>query len=386
MRSFRTLDRRAGYSLSAFGLLLAMLAPGLVPAFASADALTSRSIQLSSSSKSATDVTYDVKFTAAQDAGAYVIDFCKNSSVVGAACTAPTGFSTTAVDTDTAGATASKVTISAVDRAVKVVQTIDVSADATIEVVLTGINNPSVANDSSNGLYARILTYADSTAADGYTSGTVVGSPLDTGSVALSINDTIGVSAAVMETMTFCVASQTISDNCGDAAAHLPNVVLGDATTGLDSGVLSTANLYAQISTNAVHGAVVNLKSSAVGCGGLLRAGDLAACDIGPATQSDASHTLSTFGKALFGLKTGSATGDGGTFQGVGNYASDYYIQYASDNTSGVTSPYGSTVLDTDGGVTDSMTMPLTFGASISNTTPSGSYSADLSMIATGTY
>src|SRR6478735_8074427 len=107
MRSFRTLDRRAGFGLSAFTLLLAMVAPGLVPAFASADTLTERSIGLSSSSVSATNVSYDIKFTPANDADMFVVQFCDNSPLVGAVCDPPSGMNAASAATASSGATVS---------------------------------------------------------------------------------------------------------------------------------------------------------------------------------------------------------------------------------------------------------------------------------------
>lgn len=379
MRTKRFLDRQTSSSLTAIALLLTMLVPSLVPAFASADALTERSITLSNAVANTANVTYDVSFkVSSAGAGAYVIDFCSNSPAVNSACTLPAGFSTTGVATSTANTTVTPVVG---NRAVKVVQTVAGSGTAT--VTLTGIHNPSAANTDSTGLYGRILTYADSTAADGYTSATTVGSPVDTGSVALSITDNIGVSAAVRESLTFCVASQTITANCGDASTHPPSIVLGDGT-GLNATTVSEGNLFTQISTNAASGAVIRLKSNATNCGGLLRAGATSVCNIGPATTGGFD-----FGEAKFGVKTGTATGQSGTLQpvdGSGYNASTYLMNFAGNNATGVTSTYGDPFLDSDSLPVDNQNMQLTFGASMSNTTPAGNYSASLSMIAAGKY
>lgn len=53
---------------------------------------------------------------------------------------------------------------------------------------------------------------------------------------------------------------------------------------------------------------------------------------------------------------------------------------------SGVTSTYGDQFLTTSGAPALNKNMTLTFGASAANNTPAGSYSADLSLIATGKF
>ena len=58
----------------------------------------------------------------------------------------------------------------------------------------------------------------------------------------------------------------------------------------------------------------------------------------------------------------------------------------ATDNSTGVTSTYGSPFLNTAGAKANNMNMQLTFGASTNASVPAGNYSADLSLIATGTF
>jgi len=381
MRSFRTLDRRAGFGLSAFALLLAMVAPGLVPAFASADSLTTRSIALSTSAAGAENVTYDIAFTPSANAGAFVIQFCSDSPLLSAnTCVAPVGFTAE-------NATSSNGTVETGATATKVVVTEAMTANVAANVTLANINNPTSANDSDTGFYARIATYADATAAGSYATGTPGAGAVDTGGVALSITDSIGVTAAVRESLTFCVSGDTITANC--AATTAPSMTLGSEIEGLSNTVASnTDSIYTQLSTNAAGGAVVNLKSSALGCGGLVRAGAPASCDIGPSVTGD----LLGDNKAMFGLKVGTAfgTASGATPSGslVANAyynTTDYKINFV-DNTEGVTSPYGSELLNSADAPVNNMNMQLTFAAAVANDTPAGTYSADLSMIATGKY
>jgi hypothetical protein len=217
--------------------------------------------------------------------------------------------------------------------------------------------------------------------------------------VAIGITQGMGVNAYVLESMTFCVSGAKdpdstttyIAPTAGCTGVHSPSLKLGETvgtTVALDASAISTGTDYAQLSTNAASGAIVSLKSNRAGCGGLVRAG-ATNCDIKPTTTASGI----TAGNAFFGLTVGStsSTTDGvasGTIQPSGSYGSAYYLDYDTDNSdaTGVTSSYGSQVLDTDGAPVSNKYVPVTFGASVNNTTPAGSYSAQLSMIATGTY
>jgi len=387
MKLSRFFERQAGRSLAAFGIITALVVSAFVPIIASAEQLTERSIALSSSSQSAEDVTYTVNFTATSDAAAFVVDFCSDSPTVGVACGTPTGMVVTGATAETAGFTATGT-----GHQIVVDGTIDVSTLADISVEISGITNPSTVGP----LYARIVTFTTTTAADAYTS-TAPGDDadvVDQGGLALSITNTIGVSAGVLESMTFCVANQVITKDCGNAATtgHEPTLKLGESagnTVALTPNLVSSGDLYTQISTNAVSGAVVSLKSSTIGCGGLVRAGAPGSCDILPALAGDIAA-----GQAKFGVKTGPVT-DSATVTGTGTLRAangsayndtTYTLNYVTGDASGITGPFGDPFLDTNDAPINNKNMQITFGASISNDTPAGNYSADLSMIATGKF
>lgn len=88
MNTFRIISDKSRYVVAA--LLVAFSV--FVPVFVSAAQLENRSIQLSNSTKSATGVTYNVEFTA-PTAGAetIVVDFCRNSPLIGQTCAATRG-------------------------------------------------------------------------------------------------------------------------------------------------------------------------------------------------------------------------------------------------------------------------------------------------------
>lgn len=381
--SFSILNRRQiGLFVAAGALLLALV----LPTIAGAAQLTARSVELTSSSINApaASVTYNVKFTSVGAAGAAVIEFCGNSPLIGATCDTPTGFSATSV-ASTFG------TVTAVDaNTVKVVGTI--AATTAISIPLANITNPSVVGP----MYARIVTYdtdANATAHNTAETFEQDANRVDEGGAAISITDSIGVSAAVLESMSFCVSGAIIAENCVGASATPPTLKLGEeVTTGvtaLSSAQISTGDIFTQISTNAASGAVVNLKSNATSCGGLKRAGAPAACDITPVV---ASGFLA--GQAKFGVKTnasvnsatGTASGIYRPFDGSVYTPTDYLMNFAADNLTGITSPYGDPFLDTAGAPVNNKNIKLTFGASVSNDTPAGLYSVDLGLIATGKF
>lgn len=386
LRVFNT--RKAGYIAATLALVLAFILPVLV----SAAQVTTRSIALSNSSKEMTGVTYTVTFTPASAAGAFVLDFCGDSPVVGQTCTPPTDFSASAATSSTSGFT----DVSALSANTLVV-TGAMTANTPVTVAVAGITNPSVAGP----LYARILTYASDANADEYTSTDLdgadnAGGPIDQGGVAMSITDSVGVSGAVLESMLFCVAggTQPIAADCDTSGNTAPTIKLGETvgdTVALIPTAVSTGSIFTQISTNAASGAVISLKSNATGCGGLIRAGAPSACDIKPAIADGIAE-----GEAKFGVKTATATDTvdedvtpTGTLQPVldsGYNNSTFFLGYESGDASGITSTYGDPFIDTNSLPANNKNMQLTFGASASNDTPAGLYSTDLRLIATGKF
>lgn len=365
--------RRAGYVIAAFAVLLATVLPSL----AMAAQVTVRSIQLSSSTVSAANTTYDLSFKAVGTAGAFVIDFC-TTPTVGTVCTAPAGLSaSSAAALDTAAFTA--VTGSAN----KATVTTDITAGEQVTGKLNGITNPS----ATGVFYARIITFDTAANAALYDSTATTNNPgtgsTDTGGVAMSITPTIGVSGAVSETLIFCASKAAISAGC-TGSLDAPNVVLG--TDGVLGTTVSEGTIHSQISTNALSGAVVNLKSDAAGCGGLLRSGAGTAterCGIQPITTAAAIGV----GAALFGVRAPITSQGTGAIEHESTYNdTTFLMNFAANELSGVTSTYGDPLYNTDDAPISDGAVDLVFGANIGNDTPAGAYSANLSLIATGKF
>lgn len=385
MTSFKLFNQRSVSVVALFGVLLSTVASAVVPTLAFAAQVTQRSIAMSSSAKGATSVSYDIKFKAVQAAtGGFIVDFCTDSPLVGTSCAAPTGMVTTGA-TNGGGATS----VSGADGRLTVTKAI--TANEEVEVTVGGITNPTAAG-TAGVLYARIVTYDT---LGNYVSPTDLGVHRDTGAVAVALTDSIGVTAAVLESMTFCVSAPVAGENpIGDSCAGAvnPSIVIGELSgtvRALSSTARSTGDIYTQLSTNASRGAIVNIKSDAAGCGGMLLIGGVAGnCHITPALTGGI-----TAGQARFGLIAAAVTdgtGANGTFQVVpasGYGDTNYALNYnGTDESTGVTSTYGDPLLNTNGGPVNNKNMKLTFGASVTNQTPAGQYAANLSLIATGTF
>lgn len=396
MLSLRKFDRRVSAIVACLGLIMGVALPAAFPIAVYAGSITSRSIALTSSAASATGVTYHLTATvqtAISANGGFVLQFCGDSPLVGLSCTFPAGINVSSVGTTGSTTAGTASDIDATNHSIiKWVATGAVSGGSTVDVTLTGITNPS----NVGTFYARMVTYTDATNLATYSSATSLGTYADSGGIALSTTNNIGVTAYVRESLTFCVGGGTTTvptASCANAGSLLtPSMTLGEDVGGgskaLDPSVVSTGTDTAQLSTNAAGGAVVNLHTSTLGCGGLVRAG-AANCDILP--QNTPASTIAA-GNALFGLKLGPTTdASGGTASGALSLATNYdntnyFLDYVTGDATGVTSPYGSPLFNSGGAPVSNKNMPFTFGVSAANATPAGIYSATLNLVATGTF
>jgi hypothetical protein len=378
MKSRRFLDSRVGYLAAAVITLLGLATPALMTSTVSAAQLTNRSIQLSSANANDTNVSYKVGFTPGSSAGAVMITFCSDSPIPGQTCTAPSGFTAASAATTNGGTIETSI-------AANIIKYTKAGMSTAQSIDFTGIHNPTSANTSSVGFYARIVTYADNTYG-GYTSPTAIGTAIDNGGVAMSINNPIQISAAVRETMTFCVSKAAPTADC--TGTDTPSLTLGNGTpAALDAQHTDTAGAYTQISTNALSGAVVNMKIDNT-CGGLVRVGASNVCDIAPVATGHSPITAGSAAKFGLNVGAGAAVGTGsGSVTAATNYAtaSEYGMNWVSGNATGVGSTYGDTIYSTAAAI-NNINVPLTFAATVTNTTPAGLYKANLSLIATGTY
>lgn len=433
-------------------LLVVAGLPLMKPAKAGATQLSNRSIQLSDSGVSGgsittgvgsgTGVTYQVSFTTFGAGDSLVIDFCSNDPIINDTCTAPAGMSassaTASAITGNIGGTGWAITTTASQ--VKLTDTVanahPISIGAQI-FRLAGITNPS----TTGSYYARIYTYANNTygGGSGYVSPTNVGTNfVDYGGVALSTANVIQITARVQETLTFCVTAAdpdtwVTTGDCADAAvaAAPPAITLGHGspTKVLDANTVDLANVWTQLSTNATHGAVINMRNNNLTCtgpagytgavGGGLSADGGTTCAIPPTNNGAATPAALPAGTASFGLFACSYTpavgvgtvgtlaatapyNDGthvSTCNNAGNNPTPSTVFFGMDNTTAtaaggvVPATYNGAVAGLFGSSVATTTAPVyraddryMFAATASLTTPAGVYTANLSMIATGTF
>jgi hypothetical protein len=382
MNSLSQLLKKNLYIVAATIISLGSILPGIIMPLQAAAApgmVTTRSVQLSDGSPSATSVTYQIKFTTAS-AGvlqSVAIDFCDESPIIGSStCSKPSGMtvgssslSTTNLPTGQGSWSASVINSAHTLLISNTANTTSVGASANITISTAGFVNPSTANHT---FYARILTYTTNNT--GYTSGSV-GTPVDQGGVAMSTSDTIGVSATVQEQLTFCVsASSSIGTGCSTNVTT-PSVTLGSGTPPILGTSVSSSNVYFQVTTNAQGTTNVNLKGTS---------GNLVSGTNNIPAKGATSGTLTSGTNGQFGARIGTITGTG-TFTASSPYdgaASNYAMETGG---SGVDSTYGDTVASGTGVLADKLA-PLEFAAVAGSATPAGVYTAQFSLIATSSY
>ncbi len=450
MKNIKLFDRRVGFSLGALSILLGTVTPAVVPAFASADnQLTGRAVTMSNASKGSVadgqNVTYTIKFTTAGSGTRtnVSVQFCSNSPLItaGNLCTAPAGMNLNLADAAALGGTPG-ATVDTTHHGANFFDATSTVATGANSIIVSGVTNPT----STGVFYARIVVWSGSTA-DSVT-GSSTGSDVDTsnpavvddGSVALSISNEIGVQAAVLESLTFCVrgdagnTDHTSGNDSADTAGYLasasstnaPTANCGAGTTLADPSVklgqwngtvqaLDTTNVsynldWAQLNTNASNGAVVYLKSN-LACAGLSRNAGTDSCAGIPSsdavgTAGEAGTGALTAGTSGFGFSFGAAQAPAssslvGNINVNGNYSSHYaQLGGSSAAVSGLTgnqtadnglpqdttSAYGGFVFNSRGAPVSGANVPFALGAAISNNTPAGLYQAKYSLIAVGTF
>jgi hypothetical protein len=406
---FRKLSRTS-YALLALALALGGLAPVVTSkkahAFPTGTQIQTRSIKISDSRispASGSAVNYQVSFkpgSATYVVKGIIVDFCGGNVadtpiIDDSNCTAPTSFTLSGSPTinDSPGITGYTdlgngggswtVTSQNSGRTLRMVNATGVSINPANATPYTFVIN-TVTNPSTTGtFYARLITYT-SNSGDvlSYTASNAGSTDAkDYGGFALSTANVITITAKVQESMTFCVSGVAPGPGCGasGAAVTSPNISLGHGAANiLDNSAIDTTQAFTQLSTNANGGAIIRMRNTAAS-GGLNSGSN----SIPPA---GASATTLTAGVAKFGLNVANGTGGTGTLNGVAPYSTA--SNYAMDATTAgenVLTTYGDPIASASAPV-DSVGNALTFAATASTTTPAGIYTANIILIATGTF
>lgn len=413
MIKVRTL-RRIVYAMAAVALFAGAAYPALRPVLAHAAAqLSSRSITMSDSGVSAGTitsgvgsglvVTYKVGFTTSVTANSLVIDFCQNDPIISDTCNVATlGMSAAAASLTgvTGNITSPGWNVTASQFQVKLAKGTGSAASIGTQVFnLTGITNPT----SLGTFYARIYTFNDTTwggTTTPYSNATTLGDYKDYGGIALSTNRIITITARVQETLAFCVSGSNptlwvTNHDCSDpVAATAPALILGHGapTAILDTSAVDSGNVYSQISTNATTGIVISMRNSNTTCGGLSADGG-ATCGIPAANAGGATPSVITAGTAAFGMHATNGVPDTngiGTVTADSNYNDTNPLHYGMDTETvvdpgSVTGTFGDRVAFSAAPVYR-IDNTYDFAATASLTTPAGIYTANLDLVATGTF
>ncbi len=411
----------------ALALALMLVAASLVPLLTARKAhayalISARSIKLSSSKASDTDVTYSVSFNPGSNGsvGGMVVDVCSNSPIIGDSCTGPTGFKFHAKSGDNTLAVANQSGLSGNNFSVDVAGAADddntavfsrtagalsTGTQVTIDLGSSGgsdgVDNPTggtpgVAPENNITFYARILTFDTAAHAEAYTSTAAGGGTgaVDAGGVALSTANQLTVTAKVQERLTFCV--YTSGTACANGIGN--SITLGDVNGVLDNNTEYTNNTAKfGVATNAnglgANSVSIRLKGGTLkntpGCAD----GTAHNCSIDPVgnTETDTASGTEYFGLCVSPSASplvaaspysGNAAANCDV-TGSGNNGTNKY-GFDDNNTTGTQSTYGQSIATFNAATEKTGT--LDFVGDIGATTEPGIYTTTLTFIATGTY
>jgi hypothetical protein len=406
-KSLRLAVRRLFPGFFAVLFVATLFAQFLPLGTASAAELTTKSIAMSTSVPSA-QAEYSLTFTPAttEAASSLVVDFCSDTPLPGTTC----AFSAATVPTVSTGITSSVGTAGVLGSGSPIhtisVTTIALTAGTPITINFDATPSSHLTNPTTAvSFYARIITYNGNTAATGggstgYVAATTTGGTtsigtlaIDTGGDALSTASSIGITATVFETLSFCVFTSA----CGTT----PALILGG--TG---GALSTTSTYVNnntqytIATNAGSGASVTMTGTT-----LCRPGGSCATGTSAYTISAMGNTaISPYptgvGTEQFGMCVDTA-GVTGTLTAVapykdtvnncnsglttGVYTGSSLFGFNDSASNGTNSAAGDQIMASTGDI-PSYTGSLSFVGNIAATTEAGVYTTSLNLVATGMF
>lgn len=211
-----------------------------------------RSLEVSSSYPSATNVLYNLSFTipASEQVDSIMVSFCGNSALVEDMCIPPSGFSAAAA-TISSQSGLSGFTLSPSSDANNLILTHapgNIMGPAAVSVTFAGITNPSAADT----YYAKIFTYPTTDASGPYT---------DFGALAFAMNTNVNVSAEVPPYLIFCQGITISGFDCGTATGD--QIALGE----LSSATSSVGTSQFMTATNAGSGYTVQMTGATMTSG-----------------------------------------------------------------------------------------------------------------------
>jgi hypothetical protein len=238
--------------ISIAALLLTSGVQLLVSKNAHAAQLDNRSLTLSTSQGSASNVTYTLQFdiTSAYVLGSVVLEICEEDPLPNQPCTNPVGFDASGVVLSAqTGQTGFVVDGASTINRIVIGRAPLLGAAGTVNYTFTGISNPDTANKT---YYARVYTYASS---DG------TGTNIDDGGIAFAIANQVGINTEVPPYLLFCVGQTITGFNCATANGNFLDLgELSRVATRASSGQMVTA-------TNAAYGLGITVNGTTLTSG-----------------------------------------------------------------------------------------------------------------------
>lgn len=348
----QSVARRALYGVGVLLLLVALWPVSLV----SAAQITGRKVTLSNTNGAASGVAYTFNSDALPSGTAVRSVKAEACTTASGACSTPSGF--TAASADIAGqptglgAAASWSDDSNAGN-LRITHASNVTAPSgTVSIAWTTVTNPTADNTT---FYLRVTTYSDS----------AYSSAIDSGTIAVSTAEQITVNATVDETLTFCTGTSGIT-NSSCASATGSTVSLGTITPSTTGA--STSQIG--VSTNAASGYAITVAGNTLTSGG-------------NTVAALASQAASSQGSAQFGLNLrdnatpniGSDVSGSGTATATANYNTADQYRFVSGD-----------IIASKNAADAHRLFTVSYIANVAGNTPAGSYTTNLTFVATATF
>jgi len=342
--------------LIAISALVMIAAPIFEMPIASAAQITGRSVTLSNSVGGATGVTYTLSTAALPTTTAVKsMQILMCTTATGSSCT-PSGFSSSSsvigAQPTGMGATTGWTANTATSGSLRLVNASNATASSgAVTASWTGVANPTATNTT---FYGIITTYSDAA----WTT------PIDTGTVALSTATQIQVALSVSEALTFCAGTSITGQNCGTISGSTVNLGNG-STVATASG---TSVLGASTNAGSGYSITVNGATLTSGANTITALASGAASSVGTKQfgMNLVSNTTPSVGAAVSGTGTGAA---------ATNYNSANTFRFGTGET-----------VATVGVPSNANTYTVSYIANVDGVTPPGSYTSNLTYIATANY
>ena len=370
--------------------VVAMLTMMVAPLAVNADQVDNRSVELGSSAAGVTTThTFQFDLPSTEQVGSFTFEYCQDDPFPGTACTTtPTGMDlgadTLSIDTLTINGTDQSTGAAVTEDATDTTREMQVSlqsaytpgaANQTVVVTVSGITNPSTANEQN---YVRLYAWSTTTA----TSDTTSGSQVHDGGIAFSTAETIDVTARVQENLVFCVGTVDPGTNCASASGDAVDLGVLDPVTVQRLSDTANNTVWMGLSTNAANGVVVQYLADELKVTGATCSGS----DVTDQCINESTDGTIAAGTEEFGLRatdTNPGSTDNVTVPAAYSTADEYRFAPNVTTTLASTTGSGGTAAQN---VVDNEKLEVDMAATVNATTPTGLYQTTFTFIATSTF